>query len=196
MTNPLDRFAAAYEQAKAANADWPEACCIATADAGGIPSARMVLFRRIHPHGEQAGIGIFTNYDSAKAADLSANPHAAVCVYWHPIQTQVRIVGPVVKASAEESDEYFASRPRLSQVGAWASEQSRPLGSMDDLQARVESFERMYAGVEVPRPPHWGGFRIIARSVEFWTEGQYRLHKRERYDRREDGSWGMTLLNP
>lgn len=194
--NPLERFAEAYEHAKTAHADWPEACCLATANAKGVPAARMVLFRGIHPHGEQAGITIFTNYTSAKASDLAANPNAAVCVYWHPIQTQVRISGSVVTAPAEESDAYFATRPRGSQVGAWASQQSQPLESMEALQARVIEVENQYAGQDIPRPPHWGGYRLIARTIEFWTEGEYRLHRREKYVRNDAGDWSMALLNP
>ena len=196
MPNPLTRFAETYERAKAANAAWPEACCLATADASGMPAARMVLFRGIHPEGEQAGVTFFTNYTSAKAAELAANPNAAICVYWHPIQTQVRLSGAVTKASKEESDAYFAQRPRGSQIGAWASAQSQPLDEFRHLVDRVKSFEAKFEGRDVPRPEHWGGYRLITEQVEFWTEGEYRLHKRELYTKQADGSWNVGLLNP
>jgi pyridoxamine 5'-phosphate oxidase len=196
MPNPLTRLSDAYQQAIASRADWPEACCLATADASGMPAARMVLFRAVHPEGEDAGVTFFTNYHSAKSAELAANPRAAICIYWHPIQTQVRISGPVVKASREESDAYFAARPKGSQVGAWASEQSTPLARFEDLVERVKAFEKKFEGQEVPRPEHWGGWRLIAQKVEFWTEGEYRLHKRELYAKQGDGSWAVSLLNP
>lgn len=196
MPNPLTRLADAYEQAKAAHADWPEACCLATADASGMPAARMVLFRAVHPEGDDAGVTFFTNYNSPKSAELAANPRAAICIYWHPIQTQVRLSGPVVKASEEESDAYFATRPRQSQVGAWASEQSSSLARFEDLVEQVKAMEERFRGTEVPRPPHWGGWRIIAQRVEFWTEGPYRLHKRKLYTKQADGAWAMSLLNP
>ena len=196
MTNPLESFQALYEQAKAADADWPEAACLATADAGGKVAARMVLFRVIEPEGPAAGVSFFTNYDSDKAADLDANPNAALCVYWHRTETQVRISGPVVRSTAEESDGYFAGRPRGSQIGAWASEQSRPLESDAALHARVREVEAEYEGRDVPRPPNWGGFRIVAERVEIWTLGEYRLHHRENFTKRPDGTWAMGLLNP
>jgi pyridoxamine 5'-phosphate oxidase len=196
MQNPLERFSETYERAKAAKADWPEACCLATADAEGVPSARMVLFRRVYPTGEDAGITVFTNYDSAKAADLEVNPRASVCVYWHPIQTQVRLSGAVRRATAEESDEYFATRPRGSQLGAWASRQSRPLASMQALQDEVQAFEKKFEGQPVPRPDNWGGYRIICDRIEFWSEGEYRLHKRELFRRVGLDQWEASLLSP
>lgn len=196
MMNPLERLVQTYKRAIVANADWPEACCLATVDATGMPAARMVLFRAVHPEGEDAGVSFFTNYNSNKSAEISANPRAAICIYWHPIQTQVRISGAVVKASARESDAYFAARPRQSQIGAWASEQSTPLAQFDDLIERVKTFEQKFEGQDVPRPAHWGGWRLIAKKVEFWTEGPYRLHKRELYTKQQDGTWAMSLLNP
>ena len=196
MPNPLTRLAETYQKAIAAGADWPEACCLATADASGMPAARMVLFRAVHPEGDEAGVTFFTNYNSNKSAEISANPRAAICIYWHPIQTQVRISGSVVKASEAESDAYFATRPRQSQIGAWASEQSTPLARFDDLVERVKAFEERFRDTEVPRPNHWGGWRLAARKVEFWTEGPYRLHKRELYTKQADGSWDQSLLNP
>ena len=199
MANPLMTFRELYEQAKTANADWPEAACLATCGGGGAdgrPGARMVLFRVIEPEGPAAGVSFFTNYDSEKGGDLAENPFAALCVYWHRIETQVRISGPVVRSTVEESDGYFAGRPRRSQVGAWASEQSRPLESDAALHARVRAVEAEYEGKDVPRPPNWGGFRIVAERVEIWTLGEYRLHHRENFTKQADGMWAMELLNP
>ena len=196
MINPLESFRDLYELAKAAGADWPEACCLASADAGGKVAARMVLFRVIEPLGPTAGVSFFTNYESDKARDLDENPDAALCVYWHRTETQVRIRGPVVRSTAKESDDYFAGRPRGSQIGAWASAQSRPLDSDAALHARVRALEAEYEGKEVPRPPHWGGFRIVADRVEIWTLGEYRLHHRESFTKQPDGTWAMGLLNP
>src|SRR5688572_12634296 len=136
MENPLEIFQAEYERAKATEA-WPEACALATADASGRPSVRMVLFRSIITSGPDAGVAFFTNYDSAKARDLTENPWAAICVHWNSIQKQIRLEGSVVKTSAAESEAYFATRPRMSQIGAWASAQSCPLESYEVFKDQV-----------------------------------------------------------
>ena len=196
VPNPLELFEQAYQRAKAANADWPEACCLSTADAAGRPAGRMVLFRVIEPSGPRAGVSFFTNYESNKAADLGVNPFAAICVYWHPIQTQVRLSGRVERSTTEESDAYFAGRPRGSQIGSWASDQSRPLDDFETLVARTRAVELQYEGRDVPRPPNWGGFRLIVDRVEFWTEGPFRLHRRELFTKSANGDWATSLLNP
>ena len=189
--DPLDQFAAEHRRAAEAGVELPTAITLATVDARGRPRARMVLFKDV----DGRGVTFFTNYQSDKAADLEAIPFAALCVYWHPTRKQFRIAGPVERLTEAESDAYFATRPRGSQIGAWASEQSRPLASIDELKAKVTEFEAKFEGRDVPRPPHWGGFRVLAEEVEIWTEGEYRLHDRRRFVREADG-WVETRLNP
>ncbi|MEM1011569.1 MAG: pyridoxamine 5'-phosphate oxidase [Planctomycetota bacterium] len=172
--------------------DLPNAITLATVDAAGRPRARVVLLKEV----DDRGVVFFSNYESDKSRDLEANPHAAVAVYWHETLTQVRVAGRVEKLTEAESDAYFATRPRGSQIGAWASDQSRPLEDFDDLKRRVAEVERQYEGQDVPRPPHWGGWRIVADDVEIWKDGEFRLHRRERYRLGVDGTWSMTLLNP
>lgn len=195
IDNPLEIFAAEYERAKAAGELWPEACALATADATGRPSVRMVLFRSIIAHGEKLGVAFFTNYESAKAQDLSQNPQAAICAHWNSIQKQVRLEGRVEKTPPDESDAYFSSRPRMSQIGAWASDQSRPIESYEVFEARVRQMEKKFEGRDIPRPAHWGGYRLIPDRVEIWTEVAFRLHKRELYVR-EGEKWTKSFLSP
>ena len=189
--DPFRTFQAEVARAAEAGVALANAVTLATVDPGGRPRARVVLVKGV----DDRGVVFYTNYGSDKAADLDANPHAALAVYWHATLTQVRVAGPVERLTAAESDAYFATRPRGSQVGAWASDQSRPLGSMDLLRARVAEFEAKFAGGDVPRPPHWGGYRIVADDVEVWRDGEDRLHDRRRF-RREGGVWVETRLNP
>lgn len=195
IDNPLEILSAEYERARSAGEKWPEACALATADASGRPSVRMVLFRSIVPHGQKLGVAFFTNYFSAKARDLDANPQAAICIHWNSIQKQIRLEGRVERTPPEESDAYFATRPRMSQLGAWASEQSRPVESYEAFEARVREMEKKFEGREVSRPEHWGGYRLIPDRVEIWTEVAYRLHKRELYER-EGENWSKSYLYP
>lgn len=193
--NPLEILQIEYERAKAAGEPWPEACALATADASGRPAVRMVLFRSIIAAGDQAGVAFFTNYESAKARDLAENPRAAICIHWNATQKQFRLEGGVVKTPPAESEAYFRTRPRMSQVGAWASEQSRPLESYEAFKQRVSEMERRFEGQDVPCPPHWGGYRLRPQRVEIWTEVEFRLHQRELYER--DGeAWRKSMLNP
>ena len=189
MTNPLDRV---REELEKPTRDLPNAVSVATVGADGRPHNRVVLVKGV----DERGVVFYTNYESDKSRDLEAHPYAAMAVYWHETLMQVRVSGPVEKASAAESDAYFASRPRGSQIGAWASHQSRPLDDFQELKDRVAAFEAEFEGREVPRPPHWGGWRIVADDVEIWHDGEARLHRRERYRLGEDGTWSMTLLNP
>ena len=189
--DPLTTFSEEMARAGEAGVGLPNAVTLATADASGRPAARVVLVKGV----DDRGVQFFTNYQSNKAADLAANPHAAMAVYWHATLKQVRIGGPVEVLSDAESDAYFASRPRGSQVGAWASDQSRPLGNFEDLKAKAAEFEARFEGADIPRPPHWGGYRLVAETIEIWTDGESRLHRREVYQRDGDG-WTMTLLNP
>ncbi len=168
------------------------ACVLATADARGRPSARFVLVKEV----DADGFWFYTNEESLKGRDLAENPWAALCFHWSSEHVQFRVEGRVEKARAERSDAYFAGRPRISQIGAWASEQSRPLASRDALLQRVRELETMYEGKPIPRPPHWGGYRVIPERIEHWQEGEFRLHDRHLYERQPDGSWNITRLSP
>jgi len=158
---------------------YPNAVTLATVDAEGNPDARIVLLKGV----DERGFLFFTNYDSAKGRALRDHPQGALTFYWDLLGRQVRARGPVEPLPPAESDEYFASRPRLSRLGAWASLQSQELEGRSVLEARLADLERQYPGEEIPRPPHWGGFVLRATRVEFWQEGPFRLHDRIRYSR-------------
>ena len=166
---------------------------LATADAHGRVSARIVLLKSVN----ERGFMFHTNYASAKAEQMLAQPSAALCILWKTLHdvVQVRVEGTVEKASAEESDAYFATRARASQIGAWASLQSQTLPERTDLSARIAEFERKFAGGPVPRPPHWGGYRLVPDMIELWFGQRARLHERLRYERSDRG-WSMRLLYP
>lgn len=189
--DPHRQFARWFDEAHAAGVHEPEAVTLATADADGRPSARMVLLRG---HGDQ-GYLWFTNGLSRKGHELTTNPHAALVAHWAPIGRQVRLEGPVTPAPAERSDAYFASRDRGSQLGAWASHQSEPLTDRDELLQRLADMDRRFADGPVPRPPHWGGWLLHPVRVEFWQHGVNRLHDRIEYTRAGDG-WQRRRLNP
>jgi pyridoxamine 5'-phosphate oxidase len=189
-TDPIARFRALFEKAQAVEPHDATATTLATADARGRPSARMVLLKGA----DERGFLFFTNRESRKGHELAANPFAALCVHWPASQQQVRVEGRVELASDAESDAYFASRPRESQIGAWASHQSAPLASREELEARVRELEAHWPGA-VPRPPHWGGYRLVPDRIELWFAGAGRLHDRFAYERAGD-AWTMTRLNP
>jgi len=189
--DPMTRFAQVFARA-ARNPPFDyTAATLATATAQGVPSVRTVLVRGV----DATGFAFFTNYESRKGRELTANPVAALCFYWPWIDEQVLADGSVTRLDAAESDAYFAGRPRGSQIGAWVSRQSQPLGSREELEARWREQEREFEGGEVPRPPDWGGFRLAPSRVEFWRAGAYRLHDRELYSR-ADGGWTVTRLYP
>ena len=188
--DPLVLFTTWYEAARPLAAGDPTAMTLATADTMGRPAARVVLLKEYGPD----GFVFFTNYMSGKAADIEGNPRAALLFWWPPLGRQIRIEGNVERISPEESDTYFASRARLSQIGAWASEQSRVITERDVLDARVKEFDRKFPDA-VPRPPHWGGYRVSPLSMEFWQDRASRLHDRLRYIR-ENGRWRIERLNP
>ncbi len=193
---PTAQFAAWFDEAVTAGQPEPEAMCLATATADGVPSARMVLLKA---H-DQRGFAFYTNERSRKGGELAANPVAALTWRWARLDRQVRVTGPVQRVEAGEADAYFAGRPRQSQLGAWASNQSAviPAGGGEPrgvLEAAVVAVEDRFAGVEVPRPPHWGGFRVVPEVVEFWQGRTGRLHDRLRY-RREGPGWVVERLFP
>jgi len=189
--DPLALFDAWYAEAKAAEPNDPEAMALATADAGGRPSVRIVLLKG---HGPQ-GFDFYTNLDSRKGAELAANPRAALLFHWRSLRRQVRIEGTVGPLPDAEADAYFASRARDSQVGAWASDQSRPLDRRETFEQRFEELKMRFAGQDVPRPPRWGGYRLKPEAIEFWSDRPHRLHERRLFTRTADG-WDEGLLYP
>jgi pyridoxamine 5'-phosphate oxidase len=181
------------DEATQAGEPEPTAMTLATADASGRVAARIVLCKGV----DERGVMFVTNYDSAKAEQLAAHPQAALCLLWKTLRdgVQVRIEGAVDKVDAADSDAYFASRIRPSQIGAWASLQSQTLVTRAELDARVAEYERRFAGAPVPRPPHWGGYRLAPDMIEIWYGQRARLHDRVRYER-GDGTWTRRLLYP
>jgi pyridoxamine 5'-phosphate oxidase len=190
--DPIAAFLAAFERAKRVEPHDATAMTLATADARGRPSARMVLLKGA----DAGGFTFYTNRGSRKARDLEENPVAALCLHWPASQQQIRVEGRVELVPDEESDAYFATRPRESQLGAWASEQSAPLASREELEARVSELAARYPGV-VPRPPFWGGYRLVPSAVEIWQAGAARLHDRFLYTRAPEAEgWTRQRLNP
>jgi pyridoxamine 5'-phosphate oxidase len=189
--DPLQQFERWFAEAKRAGVEVPEAMTLATANAEGAPSARMVLLKAA---GED-GFVFYTGYGSRKADELDENPRAALVFYWRPLGRQVRVEGSVERVSATESETYFATRPRASQLAAWASQQSRPLESREELERRYDELEREYEGREVPLPPHWGGYRLSPEAIEFWEHRENRLHDRLCYTRAREG-WHAQRLAP
>ncbi len=189
-SDPLAQFEQWFDQADQAVPD-REAMAVASVDGQGRPSLRMVLLRDF---GER-GFVFHTNYDSRKGRELAANPEVALLLYWPPQGRQVRIEGTAEHLAAEDSDAYFATRPRGAQIAAWASDQSRTIDSRDHLDAKVQARDAAFAGREVPRPAWWGGIRVVPRAFEFWQNRDDRLHDRLRYTRRGD-AWQLERLQP
>ncbi|HEX5702960.1 MAG TPA: pyridoxamine 5'-phosphate oxidase [Pyrinomonadaceae bacterium] len=191
--NPIRQFERWFADAKATGMSEQDATSmtLATSDKTGQPSARIVLLKDF----DEQGFVFYTNYNSRKGEDLAGNSRACLLFYWSPLWRQVRIEGAVAKVSEAESDEYFHSRPLGSKLGAWASDQSEPVESREQLEKRFEEFNRKFAD-NVPRPPHWGGYRVKPEVIEFWQGRENRLHDRLRYNRQPDGSWIIERLAP
>jgi len=193
---PVEQFRRWFEVARDSGLHEPEAMVVSSVGADGSPSSRYVLLK-----GLDHGFVFFTNVESRKGRELDARPQAAICFPWHLLSRQVRVVGAVERVSDAESDAYFATRPRGSQIGAWASAQSEVLADRAELEARTAATEARFAGAEVPRPPHWGGYRVVPAEVEVWQGRADRLHDRFRYTRSastsaHDGPWTISRLAP
>lgn len=193
LNEALATFRDLLDEARASADPEPTAMALATATPDGRPSVRTVLLKGVDP----AGFVFFTNYDSRKGGQLEANPQAALLFHWRHIrhQVQVKVEGRIERVAAAESDAYFATRPRMSQIGAWASLQSQELDARATFEARIADYDREFAGGEVPRPPHWGGYRLLPELIEFWYGAEFRLHDRQRYAL-ADGRWTRTTLYP
>jgi len=190
--DPIVQFQHWFHQARNAELLEPNAMALATADTNGVPSVRMVLLKGA----DADGFVFFTNYESNKGKDLTANPRASLCFWWDALQRQVRVSGSVARVSVAESQEYFQSRPHGSQVGAWASRQSSVLASREQLELEMARLSEQYPeGSVVPLPPTWGGYRLVPDSIEFWQGRQSRLHDRIAYERK-NGSWTILRLSP
>lgn len=191
-TEPIALFLRCRERAIQAGAPFDGAAAVlATASSAGVPSARQVLVKEV----SEDGFFVYTNYQSRKGRELDENPHAALCIHWPEIAEQFRVEGRVERATDARSDAYFQSRPRESQLGAWASAQSAPIPDCEHLEARFAELAREHEGRPIPRPPHWGGYRIVPVRVEHWISGDHRLHDRFLYERTSAG-WTVSRLAP
>jgi len=191
VIDPIQRFNEWYDAAVAAAVRTPDAMVLSTATLDGAPSSRVVLFRGL----SEGHVRFFTNYESRKGHELAANPRAALLFHWDPLERQVRLEGTIEKLDAAESDAYFAGRPRGHQLNAWTSAQSTEIQSRDALLAKHAEIEARYAGRAVPRPPYWGGYRLVATHVELWQGMPDRMHHREVYRRTASG-WTRSILSP
>lgn len=192
LEEPFDLFGRWLAEATASEPNDPDAFALATADEHGLPDVRMVLLKGFGPD----GFVFYTNTQSRKGRQLAANPKAALCFHWKSLRRQVRVRGLVELVTAAEADEYFASRPRLSRIGAWASRQSEPLPDRLALETEVARYTAKFGAGAIPRPPHWSGFRLVPQEIEFWRDGAFRLHDRLRFDRTPAGGWEKTTLFP
>jgi len=191
-SDPFRLFDEWFAEARANEPNDPGAMALATVDADGRPSVRIVLLKA---HGPD-GFVFYTNQLSRKGEELANNPRAALLLHWKSLRRQVRVEGPVRRVPPEQSDAYFATRSRDSQLGAWASDQSSPLPSREEFEKRYEAMRERFDGIDVPRPPHWGGFSVAPETIEFWSDRPHRLHERHLFTRGPDGNWTEGLLYP
>lgn len=200
--DPFAQFQAWMSEAEKTEPNEPNAMTVATTTPDGRPSARIVLLKGIDPEGidpagaRARGFVFYTNNQSRKADELTANARAALLFHWKSLGRQIRIEGRVQPATEAEADAYFATRARISRLGAWASDQSRPLATRADLERRLAEYEARYPGEDIPRPPHWSGFRVVPDNFEFWQNMPFRLHDRTIYTHRADGGWSVGKLFP
>jgi len=189
----ISTFHTLLDEARKSDEIEPTAMTVSTATSDGRPSSRTVLLKQV----DERGFVFFTNYDSHKGDELADNPQAALLLLWKHVRNvvQVRVEGRVEKVDESESDAYFETRPRMSQLGAWASLQSQTLESREDFETRLADYEREFSGGEVPRPPHWGGYRVVPARIEFWYGAEFRLHERQCYEC-VDGTWQKRMLYP
>lgn len=192
LPDPLAQFRLWFEQALEAGVPEPNAMTLATVDCHGRPAGRIVLLKGL----DERGFVFYTNYASAKGQQLQQTPYAALVFWWAELERQVRVTGAVERVSAAETEAYFHSRPRASQLGAWASPQSQPLPDRASLDQRYQALEAQYADQVIPRPPHWGGFRVLPDTLEFWQGRPSRLHDRLCYTRQGEGQWLRQRLAP
>lgn len=190
--SPFRQFARWFDEARQAQPEYVDAMTVSTCGSDGVVSSRIVLLKHFDDH----GFVFFTNYNSRKGTQLSENPRLSLCFFWPALERSVRIDGVAVKTTTEESDAYFATRPRGSQLGAWASCQSRVIPGRGDLDQRFHELENTYRDRPVPRPPHWGGYRVIPVEIEFWQGREDRLHDRFVYRLREPKDWVIERLSP
>jgi pyridoxamine 5'-phosphate oxidase len=190
--DPIEQFKIWFDDAIQSKLIQPDAMALATTGPDGMPSLRMVLLKQV----DDRGFVFYTNYNSRKGGDLDTSPHAALVFHWAELGRQVRIEGTVTKVSTEESDQYFSSRPRESQLSALTSQQSRPIASRNELDLRFEEFSKVFEGKQIARPSHWGGYRVAPSRIEFWQSRFARLNDRVMYSRIKNAQWKMERLQP
>ena len=189
--NPIELFKKWFAKAKETEINDPNAVAVATVDKSNQPSVRMVLLKGL----SDKGFVFYTNFNSKKGSDLKINKKSSMCFHWKSIRRQVRIIGTVEKVSDKEADDYYNSRPYKNKIGAWASSQSEILNKRDDFIKKIETYEKKYPSNEVPRPSHWSGWRLMPSQIEFWLDGEGRIHERLNY-KKEKGNWKKELLYP
>ena len=191
FNNPIELFKKWFAEAKESEINDPNAVAVATADKSNQPSVRMVLLKGL----SDKGFVFYTNFNSKKGSDLKINKKSSMCFHWKSLRRQVRIIGIVEKVTDKEADDYYNSRPYKNKIGAWASSQSETLNKRDDFLKKIESYKKKYPSNDVPRPSHWSGWRLTPSEVEFWLDGEGRIHERLNYIK-EKGSWKKGLLYP